>query len=222
MRSDECRWSNGKGTWPDTEGSGFESQLALNFSCSKYLFLEKSHLFEQVILRFHKTKLCVALNIHLTFLHVTVKLYPPTGKIYQVHDYAGTSLSCAGIQWWKSVSFHCWAAINLVGEISNEEEDTPPHPTPPTLSHQELRVKWDEQWGGDTPPPPHPPLVIRSWVKWDELVYIMNKNIIVQCRHTETPGVQLVGYIPLFCWELCLVAKINKCSGCPAIAKYEM
>ena len=25
----ECRWSKGKGNWPDTEGSGFESQLAV-------------------------------------------------------------------------------------------------------------------------------------------------------------------------------------------------
>ena len=105
-------------------------------------------------------------------------------------SYAGTSLNCAGIQWWKSVSFHCWAAINLVSEMSNEEDDTPPHPplvirswelggmsneeedtrphTPPTLHHQELRVKWDE------------------------LVHIRNKSIILQCRHTETPGVLLV------------------------------
>ena len=41
MRSDECRWSNGKGTWPDTEGSGFESQSALNFSYSKFASREK-------------------------------------------------------------------------------------------------------------------------------------------------------------------------------------
>ena len=48
--------------------------------------------------------------------------------LYPMICYAGTSLSCAGIQRWKSVSFHCWAATNLVGEISNEEENTPPHP----------------------------------------------------------------------------------------------
>ena len=41
MRSLECRWSKSKGTWPDTKGSGFESQSAVNFSCSKYLLLEK-------------------------------------------------------------------------------------------------------------------------------------------------------------------------------------
>ena len=29
MRSIECRWSNGKGTQPDTEGSGFGSQSVL-------------------------------------------------------------------------------------------------------------------------------------------------------------------------------------------------
>ena len=48
--------------------------------------------------------------------------------IFTLH-YASTSLSCAGIQWWQSVSFCCWAAINLVGEMSNEEQDTPlPYP----------------------------------------------------------------------------------------------
>ena len=42
MRSEECRWSKGKGTRPDTEGSGFKSQLALNFSCSNIkIALEK-------------------------------------------------------------------------------------------------------------------------------------------------------------------------------------
>ena len=46
--------------------------------------------------------------------------------------YASTSLSCTGIQQWKSVLFSCWASINLVGEMSNEEQDTPP-PTLPTL-----------------------------------------------------------------------------------------
>ena len=47
-------------------------------------------------------------------------------KLSNVIFFAGTSLSCAGIQRWKSVLFSCWAAINLVGEMSNgEEEDTP-------------------------------------------------------------------------------------------------
>ena len=84
--------------------------------------------------------------------------------------YAGISLSCAGIQWWKSVSFHCRAPINLVGKMSNEGGGHPP-PTTPTLGYAELRVKWDE------------------------LVHVMNKNIILQCRHTETPGVRLVFFL---------------------------
>ena len=81
--------------------------------------------------------------------------------------YAGTSLSCAGIQRWKSVSFHCWAAINLVGDMSNEEED--PHPTIP-IGHQELRVQVTWAMRRRTTTPTHPtPLVIRSWqLKWHE------------------------------------------------------
>ena len=44
--------------------------------------------------------------------------------------YACTSLSCAGIQWWKSVSFHCWTAINLVGEGRRRRRSPIPyHPT---------------------------------------------------------------------------------------------
>ena len=49
--------------------------------------------------------------------------------------YAGTSLSCAGIQQLKTVLFHCCAAINLVGDMSNEEEDL--H----LIGHQELTVE---------------------------------------------------------------------------------
>ena len=47
-------------------------------------------------------------------------------------NYAGTSLSCAGIQRWKSVSFHCWTAINLVGELRRRRRRTSPptHPHP--------------------------------------------------------------------------------------------
>ena len=45
--------------------------------------------------------------------------------------YAGTSLSCAGIQRWKSVSFRCWAAINLVGEMSKRSRTPHPLPYPP-------------------------------------------------------------------------------------------
>ena len=44
-----------------------------------------------------------------------------------------------------------------LSEMNNEEHG---HPTPtlPILGHQELRIKWDEQWGGeDTQPhPTHP------------------------------------------------------------------
>ena len=71
--------------------------------------------------------------------------------------YAGTSLSCAGIQRWKSVSFHCWTAINLVGELRRRRKTPHPLPTPPLNGHPELV---NEQWrgGGRWPPPPtHPP-----------------------------------------------------------------
>ena len=131
--------------------------------------------------------------------------------------YGGTSLSCTGIHRWKSVSFHCWAVINLVCE---DEQWGGGHstPTPPILGHQELRVKWDEQWGGRQPTPPHPPLVIRSWElsemsndeedtpptplvirSWElsemSLSTSWIKIFILQCQHTDTPGVQLVDYV---------------------------
>ena len=55
----------------------------------------------------------------ISFLRFTRKL----------SNFAGTSLSCAGIQRWKSVSFHCWTAINLVGELRRRRRTpTPPHP----------------------------------------------------------------------------------------------
>ena len=70
------------------------------------------------------------------------------------HNYAGTSLSCAGIQLWKSVSFCCWAAINLVGERS---KDTPP-PTLPILflPHCVKSSKCLLNEEQDTPPLPYP------------------------------------------------------------------
>ena len=74
------------------------------------------------------------------------------------NHYASTSLSCAGIQQWKSVSFCCWAAINLVGEMSNEEQDTLP-PTLPTLflphcvESSTSMLALDEQWGAEHPNP---------------------------------------------------------------------
>ena len=78
-------------------------------------------------------------------------------------NYASTSLNCAGIQWWKSVLFCCWAAINLVGEMSNEEQDTPP-PTlstiflPHCVKSSTSLLALDEQWGAEhpTPYPTHP------------------------------------------------------------------
>ena len=83
--------------------------------------------------------------------------------VYLYLFYAGTSLSCAGIQQWKSVLFCCWAAINLVGKMSNEEQDT----TPPTLltlflphcvKSSTSLLALDEQWGVGypTPYPTHP------------------------------------------------------------------
>ena len=150
-------------------------------------------------------------------------------------------LSCNQLGWWEeqwrgghSTPPHPpWVIRSWEwSEMSSEEEDTPPPPcpplvirswelsemsseeedTPPTLGHQELRVKWDEQWGGGHPTPPQPPLVIRSWelsklsneedtpptlghqelrIKWDELVHILKKKKL-QCWHTETLGVWLV------------------------------
>ena len=113
------------------------------------------------------------------------------------YHYASTSLSCAGIQWWKSISFHFWAAINLVCEMSNEEEATPPptKPHPPlVIRSRELSEKSNEE--EDTPSPPHPLLVIRSWelseMSSEEGGHPINKNIMLQCWHTEAPGVWLV------------------------------
>ena len=107
------------------------------------------------------------------------------------------SLSCAGIQRWKWVSFRCWAAINFVGEMSNEEEDTPPPPYPPlgfllaVKNSASLLALCFLALGGKS---------LTSDCTWKnieipemlKLVHIMNKNIILQCRHTETPGVRLV------------------------------
>ena len=45
--------------------------------------------------------------------------------------YASTSLSCAGIQWWKSVLFLCWAGINLGGDIQWGGGHPTPYPTHP-------------------------------------------------------------------------------------------
>ena len=110
-----------------------------------------------------------------------------------VHDiYAGTSLSCAGIQRWKSASFH-WTAKNLVGE-SRRRMTPHPLPTPPLNGHPEL-VRWamrrrrkmtptpypptpkwssrvgemsneEEEEDDPHPLPTHPQMVIQSW--WDE------------------------------------------------------
>ena len=52
---------------------------------------------------------------------------------FAFNDYAGTSLSCAGIQRWKSVSFHCWTAKNLVGESRRRRMTPHPLPTPPLM-----------------------------------------------------------------------------------------
>ena len=98
-----------------------------------------------------------------TIVYCTDKMHwVRTAKyIHQVLQscYAGTSLCCDGIQRWKSVSFHCWAAINLVDEMSNEEEDVTP------LVIRSWELKWHEQWGRG----PTPPFVIRSWeLKWHE------------------------------------------------------
>ena len=65
--------------------------------------------------------------------------------------YAGTSLSCAGIQQWKSVSFHCWTTFNLVGKMRK----IPHHP--PTTNNDMCNVK-------DPPyPTPHWSSAVESW-----------------------------------------------------------
>ena len=80
-----------------------------------------------------------------------------------------------------------------LSEMSNEEHNTPP-PTLLNLGHQELKVKWDEQWGAGHTTATPPTLGHQELrLKWDELVHIRNRNIILQCWHTETPGVWLVG-----------------------------
>ena len=98
--------------------------------------------------------------------------------------YAGTSLSCAGIQRWKSVSFHCWTAKNLVGELRRRRMT--PHPYQPTLT-----VRCEE-------------FCILAFLPHSELWRVLHSclvfvyfgqvwwNITLQCRHTETPGVRLV------------------------------
>ena len=109
-------------------------------------------------------------------------------------NYAGTILSCAGIQRWKSVSFHCWTAKNLVGESRKRRMTPHPLPTPPLNGHPEL-VRWamrrrrkmtptpypptpkwssrvgemsneEEEEDDPHPLPTHPQMVIQSW--WDE------------------------------------------------------
>ena len=72
--------------------------------------------------------------------------------------YAGTSLSCAGIQRWKSVSFHCWTAINLVGELRRRRK-TPPHTHPPTpkWSSRVGKMSNEEEEEDDPHPLPTPP-----------------------------------------------------------------
>ena len=95
-----------------------------------------------------------------THLCAYFKLLPlPASNLYIcTHIYASTSLSCAGIQQQKSVSFHCWAAINLVGEMSNEEQDTP-SPTlstiflPHCVKSSTSLLALDEQWGAGHPGP---------------------------------------------------------------------
>ena len=68
--------------------------------------------------------------------------------------YAGTSLSCAGIQRWKSVSFHCWTAKNLVGESWRRRMT--PTPYPPLNGHPEL-VRWAMRRRWKMTPHPYPP-----------------------------------------------------------------
>ena len=96
-------------------------------------------------------------------------------NVMGIHSYyAGTNLSCAGIQQME-VSF-CFTATNLVGEMSNED--------PPPLPISSWEWKWHEQWGGSQTPnwssaaeswsdmsneDPNPPLVISIWeLKWHE------------------------------------------------------
>ena len=56
-----------------------------------------------------------------------------------MNHYAGTSLSCAGIQRWKSVSFRCWVAINWLmtwAMTSRTPHSHPTHPFPSSLCEE--------------------------------------------------------------------------------------
>ena len=120
------------------------------------------------ILKLTNLKMYLA-NCYIQMSRCTVTNKNNNKSFSYLYNYASTSLSCAGIQRWKSVSFRCWAAINLVGEMSNEEQDTPP-PTLPTLFL------------------PH---CVKSsaWV----IICVFHARLL-QCRHTETLGVRLIYY----------------------------
>ena len=94
-----------------------------------------------------------------------------------------------------SVLFHCWATFNLVGEISNGED--PSYTPTPYLSS--VVESWSDMSNEkEDEDPPYPP----SPISHQQLVHIMNKNIRLQCRYTESPWG--VGSFPFFRWKFCL------------------
>ena len=141
------------------------------FTLSEVALISKQvtavHIFDSILLRMLSVMCNKAIEKFCIYTHWCINIKFLDEKLHKIYwnttYYAGTTLSCAGIQQWKSGSFHCWAAINFVGDMNNEEED----PSPP-VGHQELRV--EVMWAMRRRTPTHPsPLVIRNWeLKWHE------------------------------------------------------
>ena len=126
--------------------------------------------------------------------------------------YAGTSLSCAGIQQWKSVSFCCWAAINLVGEMREEEQDTHPYPTHPFPSSlcEEFYILACSWWAmsSRTPTPTYPPFsFLTVWRVLHPCLLLMSNE------EQDTPPPTLPTPFPSsLCEEFCM--SDNMCISC--------
>ena len=85
----------------------------------------------RLIILSERNESCSRAIYHNIKEHKTNQLHPyKSASIMTVH-YAGTSLNCAGIQRWKSVSFRCWAAINLVARWAMRSRTPHPLPYPP-------------------------------------------------------------------------------------------
>ena len=111
--------------------------------------------------------------------------------------YAGTSLSCAGIQRWKSVSFCCWAAINwLVRWAMRNRTPHPYHTYPfPSSLCEEFYILACSWWAmkSRTPHPTLPTLFLPHCVKSSAWVIIcVFHACLLQSQHTETLRVWLI------------------------------